>query len=446
MMTPTLVSRSASAQKGVAILAITIILLLVATIGTLAIGRVGLQEQKIAGADVRSKEVYTAAQGGLDFAIDWFERNWNLLDFDQTNSEGRLYATLPDSAYSELPDGNLSDLRADDYTHEIHFVAMTDLEPANESMPVIVQVHSIATASSDDHITKTVKKDIFLGKTNPFSASSGGGGFGILDSPPIVVEGCFTEGAITGTPDISLPFPGGVGMGSTMGGASHTVDECFNADPSDPDSMDQHINLCNVDDYPDGCPPSGNPDNVSPAQALAAGDEFRQLLSPASLWNTIFGDLEQDYGLYRMEKRMPERVFFVNSNSIDGDGPYPRYQVQPGWNGSQWHADVGSASEPVVLYFDDSVGCPSINGGTTIYGIVYYEEDDCGNQGWGGGTIYGTLAKAGDLQKLNANTSLINSAMDFSGGVGTGTGTSTSINLGISNEQFSEVFGTWRDY
>ena len=65
-------AQGGSLQKGVAILAITILLLLVATLGTLMVGRVGLFEQKMVGTDVRSKEVYSAAIGGLEYGVNWF--------------------------------------------------------------------------------------------------------------------------------------------------------------------------------------------------------------------------------------------------------------------------------------------------------------------------------------------------------------------------------------
>ena len=165
--------------------------------------------------------------------------------------------------------------------------------------------------------------------------------------------------------------------------------------------------------------------------------------------------------LLEMEAENPLYVIVV-------DGPTLHYPIQQavftGWNSNQWHDDLpitlpsnpannydygdlgtdGNPITPVILYFDSAVDCPSINGSTVIVGIVYYEKENCTNQGWGGGKIYGTFAKAGDITSWNANAEIIATSLDF-GGTGGGSGGNREFSTGISS-RIIVLPGTWKDY
>lgn len=82
--------------------------------------------------------------------------------------------------------------------------------------------------------------------------------------------------------------------------------------------------------------------------------------------------------------------------SVPGSGVY--------WidDSSPFHTDLGSAASPIIVIFEQ---CATINGGTTIYGIVYYDSG-CTSNGWGGANIYGSVIYDGDLSHMNANTEL----------------------------------------
>lgn len=70
-----------------------------------------------------------------------------------------------------------------------------------------------------------------------------------------------------------------------------------------------------------------------------------------------------------------------------------------------WHASIGSPSAPAILIFDQTAGCPQVNGNPTIYGVVYFASiDGCESQGWGRTTVYGMVVFEGSLQKLTANS------------------------------------------
>lgn len=165
------------------------------------------------------------------------------------------------------------------------------------------------------------------------------------------------------------------------------------------------------------------------------------LPEPNSLWNTVFGASTTMEDLLTMEDLEPLNIIVVDSSTLHE----PEQRSAYSWNGQQWHQNLGTADNPVILFFDEAIDCPSINGSTTIYGLIYYEKEVCDNNGWGGGTVYGTVAKAGDLTGLNANAEIIATGLDFGGG-GAGTGTGTDDNYVTTVPVISVLPGSWRDF
>lgn len=376
-------------QQGAALLAITTILLFVASLGALTMAGVGQVEQRTSGNDVRSKEVYSAAVGALEYGVaafetDFLELVWTDADLDGGSEEG-------DTSSPTAP-GNIV-LNADTYTRTITYTLRSDLNPVDVSMPRIIDITATATAVGDSHISKTLFSTIMLASTQAFSIDSAVGlGF---SGPPLLIEDCTAD--ITGNPNA---FPlNGISVGTTQGAANDT---CI--DPG-------HLNLN-----------SGTRHALSPSQAL---------------WDTIFGTGFTEADLLGLQELMPEMVMFI-------DGNYPYDPSQPTF-GTNWHTDVGTATQPVVLYIaaGHSDSCLNINGSTVIYGLVYYADSGCASSGFGGGEIYGTLAKAGDMSKLNSNTEIHGMELDFGGDSG---GTSTTIDIGVTVPQFTEVPGSWRDF
>lgn len=439
--------RPPKGQRGAAILVTTILILLVATIGTLMVGRVGLMEQKVVGTDVRSKEVYSAAVGGLEFGKEWFQDNYASLDF----GDGTAGSTASNSPAMED-----TALNVDDYEHTLMFELVTDADPVDgsgdllPSMPRIVRIISTATAAEESHVTKTVSIEVMLGSLQLFSETTSPGGDGEFEAPPIVMESCLT-GTINGNPAISYDYDGSnpsimdVAMATTQGLDSDgdgvndlTLEDCMGQG-----DMEGHLGLCDIDSYPDSCPNNGDVDS---GDALDNGVEFRTNLDePASLWDTIFGANVEKGDLLELERRAWEELGTNNVYIVDST--YPHYSGQPSY-GQQWHNDLGDANNDVILFFDEEIDCPKINGGTTIYGLVYYEKETCDNNGWGGGVIYGTFAKAGNLTRLNSNAVLIATGLDFGGGADAGGGSGDgSIDIPFSEvARYSEIPGSWRDY
>jgi hypothetical protein len=74
---------------------------------------------------------------------------------------------------------------------------------------------------------------------------------------------------------------------------------------------------------------------------------------------------------------------------------------------SELEGTLGSATSPVVVAIDRSLGCPSFSGHHTLYGILYVEHDGgCDLRGWGATTIYGTAVFESAVDGINANTRL----------------------------------------
>jgi hypothetical protein len=421
--------RHQTRESGVAILAITIILLLVATIGTMMVGRVGLFEQKLTGTDVRSKEVYAAATKGLEYGVMWVRKH-------KDESPAGLAEAL-----ASLPELDPTEMGADFYEHEITYNLKVkgsgaDWEDGGPVIkPVVIEVVSKATAQQDSHVSKIVRVDVMIG-SQPFFSPGGGKKANVLDGPPIMIEGCTTPGAVTGSPNVVYNYGEGVAIGTTAGTAGGVaMEECIDAA-----DINVHLDLCDINNDPDSC---SNSDAISAGEALAAGVEFRDALDePQSLWATVFGANTSFADLKAMEKMYPENILIVDTS-------YPHYEGQPSWNGNTWHDNTGTAGEPVIIYFDASVGCPPINGNTTVHGLVYYAKVDCGNQGWGGGTVFGTVAKSGDLQKFNANATIVSTSLDFNylGEEGEGgEGDDDIYDPGLGHKRFSEIPGSWRDF
>jgi hypothetical protein len=81
------------------------------------------------------------------------------------------------------------------------------------------------------------------------------------------------------------------------------------------------------------------------------------------------------------------------------------------------HSSFGTADNPVVVIIPDE--CPKINGSPTIYGIVYFGNEDCGDkQGWGGATIIGAIVVDGGISKLTANSEFLSDKAHANTGVG----------------------------
>ncbi|KJS10042.1 MAG: hypothetical protein VR73_00085 [Gammaproteobacteria bacterium BRH_c0] len=395
-------------QGGVAILAITVILLIVTTIATLMVARVGLFEQKVVGTDVRSKEVYSVAIGGLEEGVNWIEDNaigdiWDLTDADACGA----------GATADAPALEDTVLNTNAYERDVTYVAITCLDPDYDEAPLIIQVISEAKGAEggDSHVSKTVYVEVMRGRQAGIGGSAPGGPMA-LNGPPIMTENCMS-GNVSASAEVQPN--GGIAIGTTSG----TVG-CLDHDKLD------------------------------------LGGGTKVALNPSSsLWNAIFGphvtkaDLKQLYMADRAKADADEgyqrRIIYVDSSTFD-------YHKSEGCANGQlsnfsWHCNEGSEDLPVVLFFESATDCPSINGGNTVYGLVYFEKTECDNNGMGNGTVYGTVAKAGDMTKLTGSFTIIGESLEFGGGGDEGQGSGpTGPDDPFEIIRFAEIPGSWADF
>lgn len=209
-----------------------------------------------------------------------------------------------------------------------------------------------------------------------------------LNTPPIVVNGCIH--GITGTPDV---YPGAPGELAVVTSQPHTAD-CI-----DTGHLDIH-------------------------GGTIEGDAFS-----STAWQYIFGDVSK---AEFQSLAQAEAAAEAAESMARSDRHY--FWIT---DTSQWHENMGTPTHPVVLAFATVSSCPKINGNVTLYGVVYYEDARCGNQGWGGAEIFGTASFESDLTKFTANA--VVQAFDLSGSGG-------EMDDFFPYVGAPKILGTWKDF
>lgn len=103
-------------------------------------------------------------------------------------------------------------------------------------------------------------------------------------------------------------------------------------------------------------------------------------------------------------------------------------------SGTHISGNYGSLAKPVVIIITAG-NCPKINGGPTIYGIVYFAAS-CDDNGWGGATIYGSVIAEASITKLTANGTII----------ANGVGGNNTFDGFTSSPDVARLPGTWKDF
>ncbi len=260
----------------------------------------------------------------------------------------------------------------DSYAHTLTYELLTELDVD----PNLMRVTSSVAGVADSHVEKTVSVIIIRAEL-----ISGAG----YNGPPLLVEECVS--GVTGTPDIVPHSSSNLAIGTVNGTA--------------------------------GCLEAGHFE-------LNGGDIAEYDTTAPDLFSTVFGIGRDESDVQSWAAANPANIIYVDS-TYSSSGLYS-------FNGNNWGTNVGSASSNVILYFDDSVGCPKLNGGVVVYGLIYFEQQDCSSQGWGAAEIHGSVAFSGDLTQFTANPVLIGDPLDTFGG---------------DNATFSVVSvvpGSWRDF
>jgi hypothetical protein len=244
----------------------------------------------------------------------------------------------------------------------------------------LVRVTATATAAGDGSIAGRAEQ--WVRRISPLSSDPADS-----NPPVLMVRGCL--GGVTGHPGtIPRGHSAGAVVGPSVGTATTAADDCI-----DTGHLDLNGGAIGYEAF------SGDPwDDVfemtrAEVQARAAAEVAAGL--PASQRTYVW---ETSAGVY--------------------------------------HTSWGSASHPVVVVFSAGAGCPKINGGVTIYGVLFIDGDCPDANGFGGATVNGMVVVNGDLGGLNAN--MLGAAWGEAGGT---SGSSPPFPVRVVR-----LHGSWRDY
>jgi hypothetical protein len=387
--------RQFKTQKGVVTLAVSIILLLVATFLVLAVAKSVVSDQKSLGDELRSKELYQAATGALEYGLRQLKIGDDALNAWSGDAVGDTTTPLVDpndaaTTVDTMSTGNTYDLTVT-YTRLTNAITAVDPvtgapDPNGRQKPIF-RVSATATPvnGGDTHISKTVET-IAL-RSDLFGSTLGGAG-------PILVEGNMTDSKATVE---IVPGPNGVAVGS-LGGPGANVD---------------------VDD-------PGSPVETHGGVVVTSAD------NTTSLSEALFG-IDDPAVLDSVMRSLAAQ----NDHVIYLDGDYDKGNLPASFDSPTdlETLDLTDPANQYLVYFSSTAGCPKLNGNPNIVGLVYISTPSCDDNGWGGCNIYGTVAFEGDINDMNSNCQFI--GLDMSGwtpGVGGGLA------------ELSPVPGTWKDW
>ena len=367
-------------QRGAVALLITLILVVIASLSALVVNKSAIEEQKRSGIDFRNKEVYAAANGALEYGIYELMRLYN--DNDPTTPD---WALLADETNDAAAAGDTATASYDPYGDGSVVTLVQGIDAFTPSI-----TYTLLTAEDAQpaiiEITAPVVGVAETHVTKTVSVRVVRANLGtpsMFSGPPLIVEDCIPAGAVNGTPDITS---NSVAIATIRGSSSGT--SCI--DPG-------HFEVTGGGVV--GEPISTNPD--------------------LDLFESMFGGYSE--GTIEGMAAVSDNIYYVTDSS-------------------PWSENIGSLTDPATLYFDGSAGCPRINGGVVIYGLVYYEAPSgsnpygCDVQGTGSAIVYGTVAVEGDLLSMNANIELVQ--VDFSGT----TGDDSPVSV------ITVLPGSWRDF
>ncbi|MBF0400805.1 MAG: hypothetical protein HQL90_08555 [Magnetococcales bacterium] len=243
-----------------------------------------------------------------------------------------------------------------------------------------VRVRATSVAVQDPTITASVQQYV---RPNTILSP----GFA-LNTPPLVVNGCVN--GITGTPDVYAGGVGSLGLATSQTNTPACIDT-------------GHLDLHG---------------------GTVLGNAFN-----TTAWTYLFGSIT----------KAQFQAMAAAEAAAEAAGQMLRSERHYFWitDTNNWHENVGTPTHAVVLAFATASSCAKTNGGVTIYGVVYYEDPSCGNQGWGGADIFGTASFEGNLTQFTANAD-VNKFTLAGGGKGMD---ETLPYIGAP-----KILGTWKDF
>jgi hypothetical protein len=279
-------------------------------------------------------------------------------------------------------------------------------------------VQSTATAAEDASITNTVQQII---RQRDLLTPRG------RRAPPILVDGCAT--GHVGTPDI-FPHPGGHAI-VTLDTKGQSVTDCL-----EPGHFDFY--LCEDEyDNPVVCTSDTHDKDLIHNQSDYLGDESaNRPATTHAAWDYMFQDSFSD----AVQKATAAGQVYTSDAGLPGGAapevPYLIYNTSAPFNRNG--DTIGTQNHPVIIIIPEAQGCPTFNGGSGIYGFIYFEnESACLNQGWGGTEVYGSVIYEGDGNFFNSNTNLFDQGTLDGGG---------SDDTAVFVDDHAKALGSWKDW
>jgi Tfp pilus assembly protein PilX len=356
--------------------AITLFVSLIILIGIIAItgngSRQAVLEQSSSASDRRAKEAFEAADAGVEKAITFLQANSATVAVD-ANNDGFI------DAYSNPAITNASLVNGSKFS-----VTYSNSSPGNLD---VLDVTSIGT-SIDGSVTRTVRVSVVRIPTITSSVSAG-----IIAKNAVTMSG---NSIVTNTVTNPTIWSGGTtslsGSASTSGQNGVTSDK--NAINGDVLQNDNNISSLSSQQF------FMNFFNAPPDTVRNNADIH--LTNPGSL-NTLDG--------------ISGKVIWVDQTT--------------GTAQLNSNVTIGSPTEPVVLIINGNLsGNFQLNGGATIYGVVYTTGDWL-NSGGGTANIFGSAIVNGQYQSTGTPNITYEPAI--------------IANIKKSLDIYTKIPGSWRD-
>jgi len=379
---------------------VSVVLLLLLTVMSFTAARIGMQQQRLAGTDLRTREVHEAAEAGLEYALTWLRDNTcNRGSCDPSVCTTNCFPGVPrvdaDSGYS--------------FTPTVSFT----MQPGG-----FLLVQSTALANEDSDIRSVVQQ--IIRQTDLLTPTG-------RQAPPIVVDGC--SAGHQGNPDI-FPRPGGKAI-VTLDPKGQSLGDCL-----DPGHFDFY--LCeNAYGNPVLCTSDGHDkDRIHDRSAYLADESANRPNTTRAAWDYMF---EESFA-EAVQKAIAANQVYASDNDLPaGDAPDVPYLIYNTSSPFTRNGDtIGTPEHPVIIIVPAVHDCPTFNGGSSIYGFIYFEnETACLDQGWGQTEVYGSVIYEGDGNFFTANTNLFDQGNLDGGG---------SDDTTVFLDDVAKALGSWRDW
>ena len=419
---------SVSKQRGMATLAVSLILLLSLTVVGVTLSQSGVFQQRISGNDYRAKGVGNAAEAGLDYAINYLESNppdWTAYS-SVTMPAAAVTITLPTHYAIDSGIGSGSGTTADYNFSNPNTSASGVAYQVVSVQPKLVKVTAQAWLSANSTVTAKVSE--YVTDTSDLTNLMH------ITAPPLVMKGCLGSD-ISGNPKLIthiVPSTGILTTDAAYKAAEQLGENCLETSPHGSSGFNLLCTASNGQKCTDPSPShSGTYTDAWTYYFPTITRTEMQSLSAAQANAVASGTMNENYSdCSSADPSAPKRtIYYLTKDYFAKNG--------------KWQTNVGCSKYPVILVFAADPSdptydpCNKINGGPTIYGVVFID-GTCPNEdakGWGGTQIYGSLGINGNLNSFSSTAQI--SML--------GTSSSTSVTTGLPGA-YAPVPGPWKDW